>query len=358
MKRARILFQDPDPRVLRIAERALLATGCEVELVLAGQVSHTWASAQASGGGRASESTPAPAGLDAPELLRRIRAGGYDLVFLNFDPAARADPRWAEVWEALGDEQRVVLHTTAPSDDYQPLFGDGQERRFVRNLIARAGEALEPEELLATAAKLLGGDLFGLEKYMLWGVSPLRLEIRDSREKHAYVREVASFAERLGCGDRTVALVETIADELITNAIYHAPRDERGRPRYASLPRRQPVVLEPHEAGRLDIASDGITLAIAQSDPFGSLAQDTLVTYLNRCLVQRAPLREASFGPGAGAGIGLARVFQSLSRFIVNVDPGRRTEVIALIDLRVPMKKFRQMPRSFHIFMSPEPRRG
>jgi hypothetical protein len=52
-----------------------------------------------------------------------------------------------------------------------------------------------------------------------------------------------------------------------------------------------------------------------------------------------------------GAGIGLFRVFQSLSKFIVNIEPKKRTEVIALIDLRVNMKKFRQAPKSFHIFI-------
>src|SRR6185503_5841871 len=162
------------------------------------------------------------------------------------------------------------------------------------------------------------------------------VEIRSSAAKHEYVREVAAYAERLGCNERTVGLVESIADELITNAIYHAPR-------------RQPVTLEEHEVGHLEIACDGNYLAIAQRDPFGSLTQDTIVSYLNRCLVHRSPFD----GEGSsGAGIGLYRVFQSLSKFIVNIDPGKRTEVIALIDLRVTMKKFRQMPKSFHIFIA------
>jgi hypothetical protein len=58
-----------------------------------------------------------------------------------------------------------------------------------------------------------------------------------------------------------------------------------------------------------------------------------------------------------GAGIGLFRVFQSLSKFVVNVAPGRCTEVIALLDLRLNMKKFRQVPKSFHIFIA-EPAGG
>jgi hypothetical protein len=358
VKGRRILFQDPDPRTLRTAERALVATGSEVDVVQAGQVGQVPRTAPAfhAVAGGASRFAYAPAAFAPPpsvanerELLRMIEAGRYDLLMLNFDPPVRADPRWAELFDHIErrlPECRVVLHATAPSEDYLPLLA---ERRFVRNLVAKNNEPLEPEELITTAEKLLRGDLFGLDKYLLWGVSPLRIEIRDSRDKHAYLREIAATAARLGCPDRTVGLIETIADELITNAIYNAPRDGEGRPRYAMVSRRQPVVLEPHEIAVLEFACDGNFIALSQSDPFGSLTQDSIVTYLNRCLVQPSLLGESGSG---GAGIGLHRVFQSLSKFIVNIDPGRRTEVIALIDLRVTMRKFRTMPKSFHIFIA------
>jgi hypothetical protein len=344
----RILFQDPDPRVLRLAERALAATGCEVDAVQV-QIVEAPARMTAGGGARLGDPGPPVATVaDPAELLRRIEGGGHALVVLNFDPPVRADPRWDVVWDHLerAPGPPVLLLTTAPSEDYLPLLA---ERRFVRNLIAKNGEPLEPEELIAAAGKLLSGDLFGLDKYLLWGAAPHAVEIRDSREKHDYIREVAGFVERFGLGDRTVALVEAIADELITNAIYNAPRDGAGRPRYAQVPRRQPVTLEPHEVGRLEVACDGHYLGIAQSDPFGSLTQETVVSYLNRCLVSRSPLSEAT---SSGAGIGLYRVFQSLSRFVVNIDPGRRTQVVALIDLGLSMKKFRGAPKSFHIFVA------
>ena len=45
-----------------------------------------------------------------------------------------------------------------------------------------------------TAEKLLRQDLFGLGKYLLWGVEPYRVEIRDSRKKLDYLQEVAAYA--------------------------------------------------------------------------------------------------------------------------------------------------------------------
>src|SRR5687768_17022306 len=214
MNGKRILFYDPDPKVQRIAERALIATGSDVD------VPH-----------------------DQPALLADVEANGYDLLMVNFDPPMRGDPKWGEVFDKMAvkfPRTRLVLHATAQSEDYLPLMA---ERRFVRNLIAKNDEPLEPDELIVTAEKMLRNDLFGLEKYLQWGVEPYRLEIRDSREKRTYVKQVAAYAEKLGCNDRTLEMIETVVDELATNAIFNAPRDAEGNARYAKLSRREVVVL-------------------------------------------------------------------------------------------------------------------
>jgi hypothetical protein len=223
------------------------------------------------------------------------------------------------------------------------------ERRYVRNLIAKNDEPLDPDELIVTSSKMLRRDIFGLDKYLMWGVEPYRLEIRDSRNKMDYVHEVSEYARKLGCNERLIEMVETVVDELVTNAIYNAPRDRDGQAKYAKMSRREHVTLEEHEVAALEFACDGNHIAVSQSDPFGALTHDTIVSYLNRCLVKGPQqLSDAS----GGAGIGLYRVFQSLSKFIINIDPGKKTEVISLIDLRLSMKQFRQLPKSFHIFVA------
>ena len=324
MRGRRILFYDPDPKVLRVAERALISTGSDVDV------------------------TGDPDAF-THKVMHPERVEGYDLIMVNYDPPMRGDARWEELFttiEGRYPKTRMVLHATAGSEDYLPLMA---QHRYVRNLIAKNDEPLEPEELIVTAEKLLRRDLFGLDKYMLWGIEPYRLEIRDSREKLSYVRQVSTYAERLGCNERTIELIETIVDELTTNAIFNAPRDAEGNPKYARLSRREPVALQDHEVAQLQFACDGDYIAISQVDPFGALTQETIVTYLNRCLA-RGP-QQFSDASG-GAGIGLYRVFQSLSKFVVNIDPGKKTEVITLIDLRLSMKRFRQLPKSFHIFVA------
>ena len=302
MKGARILFYDPDPKTVRAAERALLATGSEVEV----------------------ES-------NEQSLMQKIEVDGYQLLMLNYSAPMRADPAWTAAFDRFSPRfprTKLVLHATGSTEDYLPLLA---ERRYIRNLIAKNEDPLEPEELIVTAEKLLRQDLFGLEKYLLWGVTPYRVDIKDSREKGDYVREVARYAERLGCNERVIEMTETVVDELVTNAIFNAPRDADGKPKYAQRSRRETVVLEPDEVGTLEFACDGDYIAVSQTDPFGALTQDTIVSYLNRCLIKG----EQQFSNASGgAGIGLYRVFTSLSKFIVNIDPGRKTEVICLIDLQ------------------------
>lgn len=319
MRDKRLLFYDPDPRARRIAERALNATGSQVTTT-----------------------------DNTDDLRGHIEADGWDLMMINYDSPMSEDQEWSAIFDTVEDRwprTRLVLHATQTTEDFLPLMA---KRNFLRNLIAKNEEALEPDELIITAQKLLRQDLFGLDKYLLWGVEPYCVTIRDSRLKQDYISEVAEYATSLGCNYRTVELIETIVDECVTNAIYNAPRTKEGKPKYAKLSRRESVVLEDDEVGELQFACDGDYIAIAQIDPFGSLTQDTIISYLNRCLIKGPEQFSENTG---GAGIGLYRVFQSLSKFIVNIDPGKKTEVISLIDLRLSMKRFRQAAKSFHIFV-------
>jgi CheY-like chemotaxis protein len=324
MRGKRILFFDPDPRARRVAERSLAATGSEVR-----------------------------SASDLAELTRLADDGRWDLLMLSYDPPLRDDGVWSERLATFAQrwpDTRLVLHSTAPTEDYLPLMAS---RPFLRNVIAKNDDPLEPDELIITAEKLLRGELFGLQKYLLWGIEPYRVEIRDSRRKPEYVQEVATYAETLGCNERVIDLVETVVDELVTNAIYNAPRTADGQPKYAQLSRREPVTLDDDEVGQLEFACDGDYIAIAQIDRFGALTPATVVSYLSRWFAHR-PEHIVSEASG-GAGIGLFRVFQSLSKLVINIDPGRRTEVICLLDLRLTMKRFRQAAKSFHIFVTDRP---
>ncbi len=245
---------------------------------------------------------------------------------------------------ALAPRTKVVLH--ACELDLECIEWMSQWPTL-SHVMAKRETPLDTEELTVTIAKLLRRDHFGLDKYLPWGVDTYEVEVRDSRDKAQYVREVSNLASRLGCSDRLVELVETVVDELSTNAIFNAPRNADGVPRYAHLSRREAVALQDSECAGLTFAFDGRYFAVAQRDPFGALTRETVVTYLERCL-KRTPDQL----PGAGgAGMGLFRVYRVLSKLIFNIRPGELTEVIGLIDLRQSIKSLLTQPKSLHFFI-------
>jgi len=83
------------------------------------------------------------------------------------------------------------------------------------------------EELLATVQKLLRNEVFGLEKYIAWGAEVRSYTLEDTGERDDAVSALARDVVGVGLPDRVGGLVSVIADELIANALYVAPLDER-----------------------------------------------------------------------------------------------------------------------------------
>jgi hypothetical protein len=131
--------------------------------------------------------------------------------------------------------------------------------------------------------------------------------------------------------------ISSIADELLTNAIYDAPTDASGRHKFAHVDRRSKVSLAADEDVLLAFGSDGYTLAISVIDPFGSLPIDRIRERLLSCMNSQEIEDKAG-----GAGLGLYSVLKQCDELIINIEPGKRTEVIAFIDLARTSK----IPRS------------
>lgn len=320
MRGKSILFFDPDKKICKGAARALSATGSEV------RVAHTHA-----------------------DLATQLEAASYDLIMSCYDEEVRKAPELLECFDRYKERSPstlFVLHTTESSEDYMPLL---RSRPYLRNLIAKNEEPLEPDELIVTAEKLLRKDIFGLNKYLRWGVEPLSLRINVAHDKSAYLAKVVDYANALGCNSRVVDLINGIADELITNALFNAPVDKDGNAKYRHLKRNEDLRLSDEESATLQFACDGDFIAVSSSDPFGSLDESTVIDYLNRCL-SKGPQQISE--ESGGAGLGLYRVFQSVSKFVVNLEPQKQTEVISLIDLRLTMKQFRLAAKSFHCFVA------
>jgi CheY-like chemotaxis protein len=220
------------------------------------------------------------------------------------------------------------------------------------NLITRQ-EELDEAEVLITASKLLGGqDIFGLEKYLAWGVSVRAEAIRSYDDKRGAIEAVTSFAREIGCRRQLLGRIEIVVDELLMNALYDAPASHTGdRRRYVerAVPGGGPVS---DRTVTLRFACDGRHFALSVQDEFGGLRRDAIVSHLNRAVsLAGTPLADTD----RGAGLGLYFILSSVSRFVVNVDAGIATEVICLFDLRTSPRDAASSALSFNVFMANRP---
>src|SRR5439155_4525361 len=108
----------------------------------------------------------------------------------------------------------------------------------------------------------------------------------------------------------------------------------------------------PAEREKIEVTycCDSKTLAVATSDPFGSLTRTQGLEYLARCFKKQEEQVVISSG---GSGLGFYLMFDAVSKLVVNISPGRRTEVIGLIDIRGSFKEFTSRSKSFNLFVTP-----
>lgn len=153
--------------------------------------------------------------------------------------------------------------------------------------------------------------------------------ILGSSDRDPALEELDAWFGAHGVRQRLRGILKDATDELITNAVYDAPVDDRGVPLYASWDRRRTVVLAPSHRGGLEMAVAPGRAAVAIADPFGALPLTTVRRYLNKGL--RGGLDQIDAKRG-GAGLGLTRTFERVDHLVVNIVRGQRTRVAVAVE--------------------------
>ena len=135
------------------------------------------------------------------------------------------------------------------------------------------------------------------------------------------------------------------------NAIWDAPVDKEGNHKYAELTRKTSIELLEHEKPILRYGADDRLVGVSVTDPFGGLEREHAFKYLIKCFAKREGQIDTKKG---GAGLGLYTAFLSVSTFIINVEAGKCTEVIGLLDTALTRRKLSGRSRSYHYFTARE----
>jgi hypothetical protein len=239
--------------------------------------------------------------------------------------------RAARAWIAVPGDGLAA----ADPDCVAALLGAGW-----RHVVAHPMPLLA-EELLATVQKLIRGDVFGLEKYVAWGAEVRSYMLEDTRERDDAVATLAKDVVAVGLPERVGSLVSVIGDELIANALYAAPVDDKGVRFRAGEPRDQPRALGGKDRVVVRWATDARYLAIEVRDRWGSIDPAVIAPRLAAAGKQNAA--------SEAGGMGLALAYACCNQFVIGCAPGELTEVITLVDVRYKPTELGRAG-SFHSF--------
>jgi hypothetical protein len=265
--------------------------------------------------------TPVEAVGDAAALRAAVDADTIaivDIALARNDPELRRHP--ARAWVAVTDDEPAA-----------PSAVDELLARGWCHVVAHPMPVLA-EELLVTVQKLRRGEAFGLDKYISWSAEVRSRTLDDTRQRDHAVAALTADLSAVGLPERVATLAGVIADELIANALYLAPLDDRKqRYRAAEAPERgapqRARPLRGRDVVTLRWASDARYVAIEVRDRWGTLELDAVTGRL---------VSGKSAAAAGVRGVGLALAYACCNQLVIDLEPDVMTEVIALLDIREP----------------------
>lgn len=278
------------------------------------------------------------------EQLTSEQAAGAAIIVIDQDCRRDSDPRLIRI---IGQGGKViVIGDSLDDDEVLALL-----REHPMDHVISDPHATDERELLVTSVKLLSGDIFGIHKYLAWGVTLHEIEVKTYDEKRMALLDIAHHAKEVGARRQVIAKIESVTDELLMNALYDAPIIRQGSSQQQGIDKPGQAQAAPQESGAalLRYACDGRYFAVSVQDDFGELHKEAILDHVRRARMERGrPSPEGS--ETGGAGLGLYFILSSVTRFIANIEPGKRTEVICLFDLRQSGREAKSCAQSLHIF--------
>ena len=203
----------------------------------------------------------------------------------------------------------------------------------------------DDDEFIASATKALRGEVFGLQKYFPWGVTTFTMQISSYQMKTRAIDVLMRYAKLAGVRGPVRDRIQLVCDELMMNALYHAPTDENGKELYEGKPVKELAKLDEVPPIEVMYGCSGRYFGVSVRDGGGSLTRERLLDYLKRAKSGAAHIETKA----GGAGLGLISVLRSVSKLVFNLDPGTSTEVIAIFDMEL-FAKGKVGARSLHLF--------
>ena len=234
-----------------------------------------------------------------------------------------------------GSELLLISSSEESSPSLLPLLADS-----VRHLAFKGPreECRDREYLTAIVSRIVQQRPWEIDSCLRGGATIHSFQLNSSDDKESLIASLQAVLS--GAGEDYEMLRQKgalLADELLENALYDAPRGPDGSKLFKKGERRD---LLPEERIVLSFGFDGETLALKLTDNWGSLEPELVLEHLARNQ-EGAPVADDAGGRG------LFIVWRFLDHFHLNVQAGLETVVGGHLQLSSGLDQ--ELPRGFHI---------
>lgn len=231
-----------------------------------------------------------------------------DLVICDINMPGRDGVETLAEIKTILPQVRTALMTAYEVENYIRLA----KEQDIGNIITKT-DPFNVEELLHTVENLITGDrIFGLENYLASNAKIQKRYIRTHGDMLTTIDEIETYLK-----PRKAMLFRLALDELMSNAIWHAPVNPDGTPKYE---KGSDITLEDDEIVEVTYGRDDEKYGVAVADSSGSTSKKRILRALDRQI--------SGEGMEDVSGRGTMMIRKILDRCIINIDLGKRTEVI------------------------------
>ena len=245
---------------------------------------------------------------DGAEALARIASQAPDIIISDIRMPVMDGIELFRIIKGQHPRVKHILMTSYNVDEYLSLI----RRHNIGNILVK-GADFNLKEVGGYVHSILTGDIFGLDRYF-----------PDRALQHIAIDSYAKSAEvcaRISgqCPASSGAYLQIAIDELIANAVFHGVLQCTGTPREQW---RDDAQIAADSAITVTWAGDEEKIGVAVADPKGNLKKVDALRWLDQEDKSGRELEEH--------GRGLYLIRRLIDRFIINIDPGKRTECIVI----------------------------
>jgi len=220
---------------------------------------------------------------------------------------------------------KTALITAYNIDDYVRMAKESD----ISNIIPKS-TPFNFDEFNSIVYNLVTEQIFGLSRYMLPDYAEVSQYNIVSSSQIANVEE--EILEAISKFTQPQPFVQILLEELISNAVYHAPVDESGKEKYE---KHSDVTLQESEAVMASLGRDSEKYGVSVVDTSGKLTKEQALFRIDRHVHGEGLLDES------GRGIHMSRIYSD--RLIINIKKNVTTEAIFINYIDEKYKGFKPL---------------